>query len=109
MCGYNWYGVIEYLGQRLSDDHLLSVPACPLQKQALGKQGKKVTAVRWESVHSCYLHIGTIFWFAVHISLLLQHLKLEAKVVNGNGVLPCIVLQHTCRIASKQVHVCFPT
>ena len=69
----------------------------------------KVTAVKQESVCSRYLHIGTILWFAIHISLLLQHLKLKAKVVNRNGVLPCIVLQHTCRIQSKLVHVCvFP-
>ena len=41
------------------------------------------------------LDVGSILWSAGHVMLFLQHLKLKAKVVNGNGVLAGIVLQNT--------------
>ena len=42
-----------------------------------------------------HLDVGTILWPAVHAALLLHDCKLKAKVVDGNGVLASIVLQHS--------------
>ena len=41
------------------------------------------------------LDVGAVLRLAGLLLLLLQHLKLEPKVVNWDGVLASIVLQHT--------------
>ena len=41
------------------------------------------------------LDVGSVLWLGGHVILFLQHLKLKAKVVNRDGVLAGIVLQHT--------------
>lgn len=63
-----------------------------LASKQLQHAAKKPNNIHYIITH---LDIGAIFWFPVHIGFLFQYLKLEAQVVDGDGVSASKVLQNT--------------